>query len=203
MPWPLAASFFTHAFHPARDAGRLLALPALPRLRTSRPARGMGHGRLCAEPLGLAHQFISPSRRILGHLLALGPAHRPARLHDSRNAPPSLRRSGLWLAVLCKYSGAFLGIGLALCVLYTSPSDRRISALGIFSAAALLVASPLVYAQLETGFYLPQTLSTLSRIEALTNPFTRLIFFAVNPLLFISPVLLYLLQSTTICAGPT
>ena len=40
------------------------------------------------------------------------------------------------------------------CVLYTSPSDRRISALGIFSATALLVASPLVYAQLETGFYL-------------------------------------------------
>ena len=93
-------------------------------------------------------------------------------------------------AVLCKYSGAFLGIGLALYVLWSS--DRRISALGIFSATALLVASPLVYAQLETGFCLPQTLSTLSRIGAYQS-IPRLIFFAVNPLLFISPVLLYLL----------
>ena len=97
------------------------------------------------------------------------------------------------LAVLCKYSGAFLGVGLALCVLYKSPPNRRISALIIFSVSALFVASPLVFEQLQTGFYLPQTLSTLSRIETLTNPLTRLLFFAVNPLLFVSPLLLYLL----------
>ena len=131
-------------------------------------------------------------------LLALRTGLRACTTHETRHLAYAGAACGL--AVLCKYSGAFLGIGLALCVLYTSPSDRRISALGIFSATALLVASPLVYAQLETGFYLPQTLSTLSRIEALTNPFTRLIFFAVNPLLFISPVLLYLLYRALLYA---
>ncbi len=97
------------------------------------------------------------------------------------------------LAVLCKYSGAFLTAGLGLFLLISHPTKQRTTAIAAFTAAALCVASPLVYAQLSTAFYLPQTLSTLSKIEALGSPFTRILFFALNPLLFASPLLLYLL----------
>ena len=65
--------------------------------------------------------------------------------------------------------------------------------LAVFLLPAIIVASPLIHAQLSTGFYLPQTLSTLSRIEELSNPLARLLFFVANPLFFVSPLLLYLL----------
>ncbi len=59
--------------------------------------------------------------------------------------------------------------------------------------AAIIVASPLIHAQLSTGFYLPQTLSALSHIEDLSNTLARLLSFVANPLFFVSPLLLYLL----------
>ena len=96
-------------------------------------------------------------------------------------------------AVLCKYSGTFLVGGLGLWILLTQPAKNRWQLLATFLLPAFIVASPLVYAQLSTAFYLPQTLSTLSRIEDLSDPFSRLFFFIVNPLFFVSPFLLYLL----------
>ncbi len=96
-------------------------------------------------------------------------------------------------AVLCKYSGAFLVSGLGLWILLSHPAQERWRLLAAFALPAFIVTSPLVYAQLSTAFYLPQTLSTLSRIEGLSNPFSRLFFFIANPLLFVSPFLLYLL----------
>ncbi len=56
-----------------------------------------------------------------------------------------------------------------------------------------IVASPLLYTQLQSKFYLPQTLSTLSRIEGIGDPLSRLFFFTLNPVLFAPPLLLYLL----------
>lgn len=97
------------------------------------------------------------------------------------------------LAVLCKYSGAFLTAGLGLWLLTTRLPQRRWLALAAFIAATLVVAAPLIYAQLSTSFYLPQTLSTLSKIEKASDPLSRLFFFLVNPLFFASPFLLYLL----------
>ncbi len=97
------------------------------------------------------------------------------------------------LAVLCKYSGAFLTAGLGLWLLTTRPPQRRWRALATFVIPALIVAIPLIHAQLSTSFYLPQTLSTLSKIEQTNDPFSRLFFFLTNPLLFVSPPLLYLL----------
>lgn len=97
------------------------------------------------------------------------------------------------LAVLCKYSGAFLTAGLGLWLLTTRPPQRRWLALAAFIIPALVVAIPLIHVQLNTFFYLPQTLSTLSKIEKTSEPFSRLFFFLTNPLLFVSPPLLYLL----------
>ena len=93
------------------------------------------------------------------------------------------------LAVLCKYSGAFLVGGLGLWVALGKRSHR----LAAFLLPAFAVAAPLTYAQFSTDFYLPQTLSTLSRIDDLGNPLSRLLFFAVSPLFFLSPFLLFLL----------
>ncbi len=95
--------------------------------------------------------------------------------------------------VLCKYSGAFLVGGLCLWILLSHAHQDRWRLLAAFLLPALAVALPLVYAQLSSGFYLPQTLSSLSRIEGLADPFSRLFFFLVNPLFFVSPFLLYLL----------
>jgi hypothetical protein len=97
------------------------------------------------------------------------------------------------LAVLCKYSGAFLTAGLGVWLLLTRPPHKRWQALTTFALPALLVATPLIHAQLSTAFYLPQTLSTLSKIAATTNPLSQLLFFLANPLLFVSPFLLLLL----------
>ena len=94
-------------------------------------------------------------------------------------------------AVLCKYSGAFLVGGLCLWILLSHAHQDRWRLLAVFLLPALAVALPLVYAQLGSGFYLPQTLSSLSRIEGLADPFSRLFFFLVNPLFFVSPFLLY------------
>lgn len=107
------------------------------------------------------------------------------------------------LAVLCKYSGAFLTAGLGLWLLTTRPPQRRWLALVAFIAPALIVASPLIHAQLSTSFYLPQTLSTLSKIEKTSDPFSRLFFFLTNPLLFVSPPLLYLLYRAFWHSGRT
>lgn len=105
------------------------------------------------------------------------------------------------LAVLCKYSGAFLTAGLGLWLLTTRPPQRRWPVLAAFIAPALIVALPLIHAQLSTAFYLPQTLSTLSKIEKTSDPFSRLFFFLINPLLFVSPPLLYLLYRACYCGA--
>ena len=93
------------------------------------------------------------------------------------------------LAVLCKYSGAFLVGGLGLWIAL----GKRWHRLAAFLLPAFAVAAPLTYVQFSTDFYLPQTLSTLSRIDDLGNPLSRLLFFAVSPLFFASPFLLFLL----------
>ena len=124
-------------------------------------------------------------------LLALCAAQRATGSIDVR--PYALMGLAGGGAVLCKYSGAFLVGGLCLWILLSHAHQDRWRLLAAFLLPALAVALPLVYAQLGSGFYLPQTLSSLSRIEGLADPFSRLFFFLVNPLFFVSPFLLYLL----------
>ncbi len=131
-------------------------------------------------------------------LLALRRAMRFRATHSTRDALYMGAACGA--AVLCKYSGAFLTAGLGLWLLYACPQKQRTNALSAFVIASLCVAAPLIHAQISTAFYLPQTLSTLSKIEPLTHSLARLLFFAVNPLLFVSPLLLYLLYRALLYA---
>ena len=105
------------------------------------------------------------------------------------------------LAVLCKYSGAFLVGGLGLWIVLGQRDKKRWHLLAAFLLPAFAVAAPLSYAQFSTDFYLPQTLSTLSRLDDLANPLSRLLFFAVNPLFFLSPFLLFLLYAGLVRAA--
>jgi len=124
-------------------------------------------------------------------LLALCMARRAAATNALR--PYICTGLAAGLAVLCKYSGAFLVGGLGLWIALGHQRKERWHRLAAFLLPAFAVAAPLTYAQFSTGFYLPQTLSTLSRIDDLGHPLTRLLFFAVSPLFFVSPFLLFLL----------
>lgn len=95
------------------------------------------------------------------------------------------------LAMLSKYSGAFLAVGLFVWLLATVPRPERVRALLWYVLPCALVAAPLLYAQLYTGFFLPTTLGTLSQIAS--QPLWRLPLFLLDPLLFVSPLLLWLL----------
>ncbi len=105
------------------------------------------------------------------------------------------------LAVLCKYSGAFLVGGLGLWIALDKQGRARWHLLAAFLLPAFAVAAPLTYTQFSTGFYLPQTLSTLSRIDYLGHPLSRLLFFAASPLFFLSPFLLFLLYAGLVRAA--
>ena len=122
-----------------------------------------------------------------------------ARLAAATNALRPYICTGLaaGLAVLCKYSGAFLVGGLGLWIVL----GKRWHRLAAFLLPAFAIAAPLTYAQFSTDFYLPQTLSTLSRIDDLGNPLSRLLFFAVSPLFFLSPFLLFLLYAGLVRAA--
>ena len=99
------------------------------------------------------------------------------------------------------YSGAFLVGGLSLWIALDQQGKQRWHRLAAFLLPAVAVAAPLSYAQFSTDFYLPQTLSTLSRIDDLGHPLSRLIFFAVSPLFFVSPFLLFLLYAGLVRAA--
>ena len=120
-----------------------------------------------------------------------------ARQAEATNALRPYVYTGLaaGLAVLCKYSGAFLVGGLGLWIALDQRGKERWHRLAAFLLPAVAIAAPLTDAQFSTDFYLPQTLSTLSRIEDLDHPLLRLLFFAVSPLFFVSPFLLFLLYA--------
>ena len=120
-----------------------------------------------------------------------------ARQAEATNALRPYTYTGLaaGLAVLCKYSGAFLVGGLGLWIALSQQGKERWYRFAAFLLPAVAVAAPLTYAQFSTDFYLPQTLSTLSRIEDLDPPLLRLLFFAASPLFFLSPFLLFLLYA--------
>ena len=126
-----------------------------------------------------------------------------ARQAEATNALRPYVYTGLaaGLAVLCKYSGAFLVGGLGLWIAFDQRGKERWHRLAAFLLPAVAVAAPLSYAQFSTDFYLPQTLSTLSRIEDLSHPLSRLFFFAVSPLFFASPFLLFLLYAGLVRAA--
>ena len=126
-----------------------------------------------------------------------------ARQAEATNALRPYIYTGLaaGLAVLCKYSGAFLVGGLGLWIALDQRGKERWHRLAAFLLPAVAVAAPLTYAQFSTDFYLPQTLSSLSRIEDLSHPLSRLLFFAVSPLFFASPFLLFLLYAGLVRAA--
>ena len=126
-----------------------------------------------------------------------------ARQAEATNALRPYVYTGLaaGLAVLCKYSGAFLVGGLGLWIALDQRGKERWYRLAAFLLPAVAIAAPLTYAQFSTDFYLPQTLSTLSRIEDLDHPLLRLLFFAASPLFFVSPFLLFLLYAGLVRAA--
>ena len=126
-------------------------------------------------------------------LLALYMARQAEATHARRTYVYTGLAAGL--AVLCKYSGAFLVGGLGLWIALSQQGKERWHRLAAFLLPAVVVAAPLTYAQFTTDFYLPQTLSTLSRIQDLDQPLLRLLFFAASPLFFLSPFLLFLLYA--------
>ena len=126
-----------------------------------------------------------------------------ARQAEATNALRPYVYTGLaaGLAVLCKYSGAFLVGGLGMWIALDLRGKERWHRLAAFLLPAVAIAAPLTDAQFSTDFYLPQTLSTLSRIEDLDHPLLRLLFFAVSPLFFVSPFLLFLLYAGLVRAA--
>jgi hypothetical protein len=108
--------------------------------------------------------------------------------------PAAYAKMGLaaGLAMLCKYSAAFLALGLFIWILVTWERRERWKVLLWTLAPFALVSAPLIYTQLSTLFYLPTTLSNLSQIADARALLTRLVFFLLNPLFFVSPLLLYL-----------
>lgn len=117
-----------------------------------------------------------------------------ARQTIGRKNPGVYVRLGIaiGLTLLCKYSGAFLAVALFSWILLTRPAAVRWRLFLYALLPALLITSPLIHAQLSTCFYLPTTLSSLSQIAADSNLFLRLLNFLLNPLFFVSPLLLYL-----------
>ena len=121
-----------------------------------------------------------------------------ARLAIDRQTHVAFAKIGfaIGLALLCKYSGAFLAAPLFLWILLAHPARTRYRFFLCALIPALLVAAPLSHAQLQPSFYLPFTLSSLSQI-AVDRPLPlRLLYFLLNPIFFISPLLLYLLYRT-------
>lgn len=97
------------------------------------------------------------------------------------------------LALLCKLSAVFLVLGLFVWILATAPRSARWHRTVLVAVPFFLVTSPLIHAQLDTGLFLPHTLGTLSRIVADRDVWWRLAVFLLDPLLFVSPLLLWLL----------
>ena len=97
------------------------------------------------------------------------------------------------LTCLCKYSAAFLITGLFLWIIIALEGRARWRALSYALIPCLIVISPLLYTLFDGAFYLPTTLSTLSRIGDMQPLPIRLLLFLISPLLFVSPLLLFLL----------
>ncbi len=126
-----------------------------------------------------------------------------ARQAMDAETPASFIKVGIaaGLTCLCKYSAAFLVLGLFFWILITRSGRTRWSALAYALVPCLLVAAPLIYAQFSTAFYLPTTLSSLSRIVEEQPLPMRLLLFLLNPLLFVSPLLLWLVYRAGVEAG--
>jgi hypothetical protein len=93
------------------------------------------------------------------------------------------------LVVLCKYSGAFLASGLFIWLFLAHGPRICYVALLPF----LLASSPLAVVQAETLFHLPRALGTLSQIAPESHLAVRALIFLVNPIFFVSPLLLWML----------
>ena len=121
-----------------------------------------------------------------------------ARQSAESESPAAHVKIGLaaGLAVLSKYSGAFLALGLFTWILATRDRAVRSKMLLWTLVPFLLLTAPLIHAQLSTLFYLPTTLGTLSQIAAVHHVLARLFLFLLNPLFFVSPLLLYLLYKS-------
>lgn len=94
------------------------------------------------------------------------------------------------LASLSKYSGLVLAAGLLLHLLWLARSNRR--PLLLAAPPFLLITAPLLLDLLQTGFALPTSLSSLSAVAPPT-PLLRLGLFLGAPLLYVSPLLLFVL----------
>jgi len=95
------------------------------------------------------------------------------------------------LAALSKYSGLVLAAGLFAWLVWMAIHGRRGPLLRTVPPFALCSA-PILYDLLSTGFALPSSLSTLSAV-APSSLSLRMVLFLGAPLLYVSPVLLFVL----------
>ncbi|MDA0334641.1 MAG: glycosyltransferase family 39 protein [bacterium] len=95
------------------------------------------------------------------------------------------------LAALSKYSGLVLAAGLFTWLLWLALHGRRRPLLRA-GVVFVLCSSPLLFDLLSTGFLLPASLSTLSAVAPASMPL-RLLLFVAAPLVYVSPVLLFIL----------
>ena len=110
------------------------------------------------------------------------------------------------MTVYCKYSGMPLAASVFIWIwLAGAPTTIRKQALSYSLLAFAVVLAPLALTHWADGFHLPQALSSLSRIADSTSVFARGGLFLVAPLLFVSPLLLWVLYrafgSTFAAAG--
>ena len=98
------------------------------------------------------------------------------------------------LTAYCKYSGVVLAASLFVWLaVAAAPGRARARALGCTFLPFAICLAPLVLIHWADGFRLPLALGSLSRIAGDTAVVTRLGLFALAPLLFVSPILLWLL----------
>ena len=175
-------------------AGAAILLFRLCRLYSLSPGRSLAATAVFAASHWMWHasSYLHPDAFLA--LCWLWALHQ-ARLSLDAPRPATYISLGtaLGLCLLCKYSAAFLAAGLFLWLLVTTPPRRRIALLLQTALPCALVALPLAWAQWRTDFYLPSTLSTLSRIVEEDPLPWRLALFLLNPLTFVSPPLLWLL----------
>ncbi len=129
-------------------------------------------------------------------LLVLVLAHRAA---NAAWTPVSCFGMGLVTAIppYCKYSGALLAASVFIWLYFAgTPLELRRRVLASSLLAFGVCMAPLVVTHWSDGFHLPRALSTLSRIAGETSIFARGGLFLVAPLLFVSPLLLWLLYGT-------
>jgi hypothetical protein len=176
----------------AASAISVLLLNHLCRLRGLSPSRSALAVAAFATSHWIWHtgSFLHPDGLLVPAWLAVLVCTERATRGDSDHWW-SLAGAVAGLAALSKYSGLVLAAGMFLWLLWLGWHGRR----GPLVRAGLpfvFFSAPVLYDLLASGFMLPASLSTLSAVAPASVPVRGLLFLGA-PLLYLSPVLLFVL----------